>query len=81
MARNSTSMISSHLVPACGGTEVPTKIRDVWWLYCWDEKKKAHCYLNLDTSEVVYNREFHPAFHPEQTDHYNSDKHLALCFF
>lgn len=74
-------MSVSQLVPACGGTERPFQVRGVWWLYCWDQGRELHCYRNLDTGELVYNRSFHPSFSPQFTDNYDAARHQALCFF
>lgn len=74
-------MSLSQLVPACGGTEQPFTVRGVQWLYCWNQETKVHCYLNLDTEEVVYNTQFHPSFSPQYTDNYNPEREKALCFF
>lgn len=74
-------MSESHIVPASDGQEHPFTVRGVRWLYCWDRKRKAHCYRNLDTGELVYNREFHPAFSPQFTDIRNPEWDKALAFF
>lgn len=70
-----------HLTPACDGLERPFTVKGVQWLYCWDKKQKRHCYWNIDTGDVNYNREFHPAFHPELPDDGGADWLHILRFF
>lgn len=35
------------------------------WLYCWCKETGEHVYLNLDSDEAVWNRNFHPAWASE----------------
>lgn len=52
-------------VPACGGTEQPFTVNGRSWLYCYHPFSQRHCYLDLDNNKPVWNRSFHPSFHPE----------------
>lgn len=60
-----TLSAADNLLPACGGAESPFTINGRRWLYCYHRASGRHCYLDLDTDRPVWNRDFHPAFHPE----------------
>jgi len=40
-------------VPACGGTEIPTMIRGIRYLYCYNPYQRQSAYINLATDMVL----------------------------
>lgn len=40
-------------VPGCGGNEQPFTKNGVRYLYCYNPRRMAHAYLNLDTDLLV----------------------------
>lgn len=58
-------IMDGPLVAASGGAEQPFTVNGRRWLYCWHPRSNRHCYLDLDNDRPVWNRSFHPAFHPE----------------
>jgi len=53
------------ILPACGGTEVPSVINGRRWLYVWQPSSGRHGWLNMETDVVTWHREFHPAWAPQ----------------
>jgi hypothetical protein len=52
-------------VPACDGTENVFVINGRSWLYAYHPYSGRHCYLDVDNKKPIWNRSFHPSFHPD----------------
>lgn len=63
---NQDQRVAAAWMPACGGTEQPTKTRSgKVLLYCWNRITGEHAYLDVGADVFLTNAEAHAALWPE----------------
>jgi hypothetical protein len=56
--RQAVTMNLDIWVPACGGTEEISLVRNKRILYCYNPKTKKHAWLDVDSDMIMTNEEY-----------------------